>query len=1024
MDTPQKPNSALSLSEMVGRLNELTAELEKLKSSFMNKQKLDTFFFNAPVPLVTLNEECKIFFANKVFINLLQLSKDQILGKEITELIYADYKLEEIRENVRKLFNDEMQLYNERVEFKKADKTKISFEINARLVQYDDSTEKAVHITLQDVSQEEKFKDAYKNVVENSLQAILIVQDFRIVFANQKAAEISGYSINELKAMDINGVKQLVHPDDRERLFNVMKQGFSGKRVSPKQEFKGIRKNKSIYWLEVIVSAMNYNGKPALQVVQLDVSEKKRAEDEAHSAAHKYLTLVEQSIIGVYIIANDKFSYVNPRLASMFGYSQKEALAVTSLEQFVHPEDWPIVRENLRKRISGEVESLHYEFRGVRKNKQVIHVEAHGSRTTIDGKPAVIGMLQDVTDRKETEARLYLQSSALSSAANGIVITDRRGIIVYVNPAVTQLTGYKFNELIGQNPRILKSGKHDEKFYKEIWKTINSGKVWEGEIVNRKKDGTEYIERQTITPVLNKASEIEYYVAIKSDVTENKKTEVALKESEEKLRNIIEHSNEVFYIHDADHVLKYVSPQSEEFLGYTQGELLVKWTDLTTDNPINRRGLKLTEKAIKTGERQEEYLLELFKKDGSKIYVQVSESPLKDNYGKVIGIAGALRDVTEKLKAEKALKESEERFRGLYENALLGIYRTSPNGDILMANPALIKLLGYNSFEEFKKVDASLALYEDPSIRNRFRELINKSGEVHGFEVVAKKKDGTRFYIRESARAIKDEKDNIQYYEGIIEDITSQKEAEQKLIEAKETAENSDRLKSEFLAQMSHEIRTPINVILSFSNLIKDEVRGFISQELLNSFSIIDSASRRMIRTIDLILNMSQLQTGSYQLRKTRLDVYQDVLVQLYPEFSSLAHDKSLKLQINKGDDEPIIFADEYSVRQIFDNLIHNAIKYTHKGGIEINIGGNENGKLTVEIADSGIGISEEYLPNLFKPFTQEEHGYTRKYEGNGLGLALVKRYCDLNNTDISVTSEKGEGTKFTLVFPTEENPI
>jgi len=1019
MDKPQSQYSALSLSELVGKLNQLTKELDSLKSSFMNQNKLDAFFINAPVSLVAINKEFKVFFANNTFLSLLKVSKGEIFGKEITEYIYADFKLEELKTNIQKLFDEEITVYNDRLEFKTTDKTKVTLEIKARLVKYDDEIEKAVHITFQNISQEEKFKEAYKNVVENSLQAILILQKFRIVFANQRASEITGYSIDELKSLDLKGVKQLIHPEDRERLFQLMREGFSGKRVSPKHEFKGLKKDNSIYWLQVLVSAMNYNGKPALQVVQLDVSEKKKAEDEAHSVEHKYLTLVEQSIIGVYIIADGKFSYVNPRLASMFGYTQEEAINYTSLEQFVHPEDWPIVQENLRKRINGEVGSLHYEFRGIQKNKEVIHVEAHGSTTIIDGKPSVIGMLQDITERKEAESKLHLQSSALSSAANGIVITDVSGSIVYLNSAATKLTGYTFYELIGKNLSILKSGKHNAEFYKNIWDTIEAGEVWEGEIINRRKDGTEYIERQTITPVLGKSNEIEYYIAIKNDVTEKKKTENALRESEEKLRNIIEHSNEMFYIHDVNHVLNYVSPQSKKILGYEQDEMLINWTNLSTDNPINRLGFELTERAIKTGERQKEYLLELKRKDSKKIFAQISESPVVDAAGKVIGIAGALRNVTENLKTERALKESEERFRGLYENAILGIYRTAPSGEILLANPALINILGYESFEEFKKIDATKALYEKESVRELFRETINKTGEIQGFETVAKRKDGTRFYIRESARAIKDEEGKILYYEGIIEDITSQKEAEQKLIEAKETAENSDRLKSEFLAQMSHEIRTPVNVILSFSNLIRDEVRGLISQELQNSFSIIDSASRRMIRTIDLILNMSQLQTGSYQLKKTKLDIYQEILVQLYPELSALAHEKDLKLEINKKVESPIIFADEYSVRQIFDNLIHNAIKYTYKGGIELSINKNDEGLIIVSVSDSGIGISEEYLPNLFKPFTQEEHGYTRKYEGNGLGLALVKRYCELNNTDINVESEKGTGTKFTLIFPT-----
>lgn len=1019
MEKPQKPNSALSLSETVAKLDQLSKELERLKSSFMNRSKLDTFFFSAPVPLVTIDVELKVFFVNQAFLNLLNIEKEQVLGKEITQFVFADFKLDAIKTNLLKLFEEETQVYSDRVEFKKADKTKISFKITARLVQYDDGIEKAIHITFQDISQEEKFKEAYKNIVENSIQAILILQEFRIVFANQRASEITGYTVDELRLLDFNGVKHLIHPEDRERLLHIMREGFGGKRVYPKHEFRGVRKDKSIYWLEVLVSAMNYNGKPALQVVQLDVSEKKKAEDEASSVENKYITLVEQSIIGVYVISGGIFSYVNPRFADIFGYEPEEIIDKVPPRSLIYPEDLEMVQENLRKRIEGEVESLHYEFRGVRKDKKIITVEVHGSKTVLNGQPAVIGMIQDITERKETEAKLYLQSSALSSAANGIMITDKNGSIVYANPAVTKLTGYKFEELMGENPKILRSGKHNKNFYNKLWKTIKAGNVWDGEIINKRKDGTEYIERQTITPVKGDTSEIEYFVAIKSDVTEKKKTEDALRESEEKLRNVIEHSNEMFYIHDTEHILKYVSPQAEEILGYSPKKLLVKWTSLTTDNLINKKGFKITEEAIKTGKKQDEYLLELKRKDGKKIFVQIAESPLKDEYGKVTGIAGALRDVTEKLKTEKALKESEERFRGLYENALLGIYRTAPSGKILLANPALLKLLGYETLEEFKGIDASLALYEKPSTRNLFREIINNSEEIQGFETIAKKKDGTKFYIRESARAIKDEEGNIQFYEGIIEDITNQKEAEQKLIEAKETAESSDRVKTEFLAQMSHEIRTPINVILSFSNLIRDEVRGLISQELSNSFSIIDSASRRMIRTIDLILNMSQLQTGAYKLKKTRLDIYQDILTQLYPEFSGLAHEKDLKLVINKKVEDPIIYVDEYSVRQIFDNLIHNAIKYTAKGGIELSIENDSDNSIVVTVSDTGIGISEEYQPNLFKPFTQEEHGYTRKYEGNGLGLALVKRYCELNNVDIKVESKKGEGTKFILGFPT-----
>ncbi len=1016
MKENNQSKESFSLPELLNKYDKLKAEVARLRSNFFNREKLDAFFYNSPLPMVCIYENCEVLFVNKLFTDVIGLQKEQVIGNSICDFIISKNDKDTFQKNIELLFEGEKSRIRQKFVFKDGDGKKLVFETRSRLVKYDDDIVQAVHIIFQDVSQEEKFREAYRNLVENSLQAILIIQDFRIVFANQKAADISGYSIKEMKELDINGVKKLIHPEDRNRMFDLMKQRFSGKRVSPKQEFRGIRKNGSVYWIEILASYTNFNGKPALQIVQLDISEKKEAETQASSVENKYVNLVEQSIIGVYIITDNKFTYVNPRFASIFGFDQSEMIGKITPEEIIHPDDVATVKENLRKRIEGEVQSLHYQFKGLTKKGKTIYVEVHGSRAELDDKIAVIGMLQDITERKETEEKLYLQSTALNSAANGIVITDTDGIILYANPAFTKLTGYSFDEIIGENPRILKSGAHDDNYYKNIWSTISKGEVWDGEIINKRKDGSLYTERQTITPVPGENSEIEYFIAIKSDVTESKKTERALKESEEKLRNIIEHSNEMFYIHDTNHVLTYVSPQSQEILGYSQEEMKFEWTRLVTDNPINDKGFEKTVKAIETGIRQDDYLLELNRKDGKKIFVQISESPLKNSENKVIGIAGALSDVTEKILAERALKESEERFRGLYENAILGIYRTSPDGNILMANPALLNLLGYSSFEEFKKLNAKFALYADPETRAEFKKIVNEKGEIFGFETIAKKKDGTEFYIRESARQVKDGEGNILYYEGIIEDITSQKEAEQKLIEAKEAAEKSDLLKSDFLAQMSHEIRTPINVIQSFSGLIKDEVKHVISKELLNSFNIIDNASRRMIRTIDLILNMSQLQTDSYTLSKSEIDLYNDIFVQIYPELSRLAEEKDLKLNIKDPGEILKVNVDEYSVRQVFDNLIHNAIKYTHKGSVNIDLIKNSK-NVIVEIKDTGIGISKEYLPHLFKPFTQEEHGYTRKYEGNGLGLALVKRYCELNNIEINVDSEKNEGTTFTLVF-------
>ncbi len=258
---------------------------------------------------------------------------------------------------------------------------------------------------------------------------------------------------------------------------------------------------------------------------------------------------------------------------------------------------------------------------------------------------------------------------------------------------------------------------------------------------------------------------------------------------------------------------------------------------------------------------------------------------------------------------------------------------------------------------------------------------------------------------------------NAQLFNGQVTANKSLEESNKQLIIAKEEAEKSDRLKSEFLAQISHEIRTPIHILMSYSSLILDEIEGKMDEDLRSNFNAIELAGNRIIRTTELILNMSEITTGTYEYSGSEFDIYNTTLKSIYDEYKVKVNKDKVNFIINSNTSNTVISADKYSVHQIFANLIDNAIKYTDKGKISISVSSNNKNRVEIKITDSGIGISEEYMPNLFVPFTQEEQGYSRKYEGNGLGLALVKKYCELNQANIVVESKKNEGTTVIVTF-------
>jgi PAS domain S-box-containing protein len=421
----------------------------------------------------------------------------------------------------------------------------------------------------------------------------------------------------------------------------------------------------------------------------------------------------------------------------------------------------------------------------------------------------------------------------------------------------------------------------------------------------------------------------------------------------------------------------------------------------------------LTPFILITGSLNEETAVEIMK-SGADDYI------LKDHLTR---LCTSIIASIEKKELVKSKIKAEEKIR-LLANALKSISEcvsiTDTNDVLLYVNESFLNTYGYSEDELIgKNIQILRPDYFQP---DSLKEILPQTvkGGWKG-ELVNKRKDGSLFAVYLSTSAVKDENDNTIALIGVAMDITEIKKSREELILAKERAEKSDKLKSEFLAQISHEIRSPLNITLNCANVIKEELENTISPVIKNYLDGIETTGKRLIRTIDLIINMSEMQIGDYAPVWTDFDLFNDVIEKLSFEYTQSAENKNLHLSIINNTSDAVLHVDRYSVNQIIDNILDNAVKFTEEGIIKVTIDKNEKNNLVVIVEDTGIGISEEFMEHIFEPFMQEDRGYTRKYEGNGLGLALAKKYCDLNNASINVESKKGKGSKFIVTFNTAD---
>ena len=640
----------------------------------------------------------------------------------------------------------------------------------------------------------------------------------------------------------------------------------------------------------------------------------------------------------------------------------------------------------------------------------------------------VADLLQKLNDlNKNLSESEYMYRYLFEQNSVAMFIIDEETFrILAVNKSAAEQYGFSEKEFLGITFDNLwdKNDVNDFSNIKSFLKN-HPGKITAAS--HRKKDGTLISVEIVGRPLIYEGKDSLYVMS--SDETERKLIEQIILESEERFKKLFEGAPDAILLVDSENDNIIDANPAASRLFTRPADQLLKLT-LRDIFPEHER------------ESAKEFLTGLTPADSNKKDIRTAEFVIEQSNGTEVPVEISLnsasisgipviqyifRDVTLSKIAEEALIQNEQRLKKAQKIASVGNWELNLETGTVSGSEESLSIYG------FDKNVVSLPLAEiqkmvhpenSEKVKSALNNLITKNGRYDVKFKIRKKDTGETRVLESKAELICDENYRPVKVIGAIRDITELNDYQEQLIKARETAERSDRLKSDFLAQMSHEIRSPVNIILSFASLIKDELNSEANEEIKTCFTAIDNGGKRLIRTIDLILNMADIQSGKYEPVMEHTDLEKDILEKLIYEYSPAAEVKGLKLIFKNESDVRYILIDRYTVRQIFANLIDNAIKFTRTGEINVLIR-KSNEHVVVLVKDSGIGISDKYIPHIFDPFSQEDRGYTRRFEGTGLGLSLVKKYCDLNGAEIGIESKKGNGTVIKILFPLDtENSL
>jgi PAS domain S-box-containing protein len=813
----------------------------------------------------------------------------------------------------------------------------------------------------------------------------------------------------------------------------------------------------------------------ANEALQAEVAQRRRAEQALRESEQRLELAMRASRLGAWEadLAARRVTTANP-IVGLPGASYP--IGLDQLAAFVHPDDAAARAAAWDDIISGRNSQYKAEYRIKAENEEWVWLYSCGQVVEHDaaGRPRrVTGVALDITARKRTEEALRQSENALREQSNRLAVlldhlpvmvfgVDSQGRYSLWNRECERVLGYSWDEVLGRSRRDLYLSWYPDPAYREwVFTQAISHNYRDLETTITTRDGT-----PRTCSWSNYSTEIRIpglsVWGIGIDVTEHKAAEEELRRANDRLALAVRGSHAGVWENDmaggSCQTGRVLCTNIMEPLGYPAPTSAVDWeTVVAPIHPDDRVRVQRTMEDYLAGQTPE-YQVEfrVRHRDASYRWMLSRGVAVRDAAGRTVRFVGTRIDITDRKAAEDALRASEERFRGTFENAGVGIAHTNFDGRWLRVNEKICAIVGYAREELLHKTFQDVTYPEDlqPSL-DHFARL--RRGELRSYSLEKRyvRKDGSPVWIDVSVSLQRDAGGTPAYTIAIIQDISERKRLEGELRQAIETAEAASRAKSDFLAHVSHEVRTPLNAILGMNELALDTP---VTDQQRKYLTVVQSASESLLELIDDLLDFSRIEAGKLELDRAAFSL-RTLVSDSLRLFALRAHRKGLELVGRVHPAVPDAFiGDAGRLRQVLANLVGNAIKFTAKGEVVVSVKSeirnpksetNPNPEISksktskdqvsdfefrasdlpevllcFEVEDTGIGIPREKQQKIFEAFEQADTSTTRRYGGTGLGLSIASRLVGLMGGRITVESEPGRGSTFRFTIRLQQAPL